>query len=75
VDRPGQHPEIEDIGILLGNCRIKPETISFPPGNNYWEITAQLPEDTMPGEASLQVKIGDLSSTPLVIDLKKWSAD
>jgi SAM-dependent methyltransferase len=75
VDRPGQHPEIEDIGILLGNCRIKPETISFLPGNNYWEITAQLPEDTMPGEASLQVKIGDLSSTPLVIDLKKWSAD
>jgi ubiquinone/menaquinone biosynthesis C-methylase UbiE len=75
VDRPGKHVEIEDIKILLGNYRIKTETIFFLPGNNFWEITAQLPEDTLPGEASLRVEIGGVPSTPFVINLKTWSDD
>jgi SAM-dependent methyltransferase len=75
VDGAGRRLEIEDLKILLGDYWIEPETTSFLPGNNFWGITAQLPADIKPGEASLQIKIGDLLSAPLVIDLKKWPAD
>ena len=66
----GAQASVECVNVLINNCWIKPESISFLPANGLWEVTTQLPADTVPGVAVVQVKVEEQVSTPFTISLK-----
>jgi SAM-dependent methyltransferase len=70
VDQIGERLKAEDVGVKVNDDWIKPETMKFVPEKSFWEITVQLPVGISPGEATLQVRVGDLSSSPSIITIK-----
>lgn len=61
----------EDVGIKVNDCWVKPERVEFIPGNVFWEIIAQLPGNTTPGETNIQVQVKGLLSLPTAIQVQE----
>jgi hypothetical protein len=61
--------EDEEVRLLIDDRELIPEKIVFLPNNAAWEVTVQLPEDTLPGQRHLAVRSGESSSPSVIIEV------
>ena len=57
------------VRLLVDDRELIPEKIVFLPNNAAWEVTVQLPEDTLPGQRRLTVTSGVISSPSVFIEI------
>jgi ubiquinone/menaquinone biosynthesis C-methylase UbiE len=58
-----------EVRLLVDDRELIPEKIVFLPNNAAWEVTAQFPEDTLPGQRRLTVIRGEISSPSVFIEI------
>jgi ubiquinone/menaquinone biosynthesis C-methylase UbiE len=61
--------EGEEVRLSIDGRELIPEKIVFLPNNAAWEVTVQLPEDTLPGQHQLVVRRGEIVSPPVFIEI------
>jgi ubiquinone/menaquinone biosynthesis C-methylase UbiE len=63
---------VEPVSVLIGERIIKPDHVSFHPGNAIYEVSVQLPADITLGAMELRVRLGDLQSPPATIHIEDY---
>ena len=61
--------EGEEVRLTIDDLEFTPEKIVFLPNNAAWEVTVQLPEDTLPGQHQLFVRRGEIISPSVFIEI------
>jgi ubiquinone/menaquinone biosynthesis C-methylase UbiE len=60
---------VENVRVQIGERMVKPDRVSFHPGNAIYEVAAQLPEEVSPGDTPIKIFFGDLQSPGATIQI------
>jgi ubiquinone/menaquinone biosynthesis C-methylase UbiE len=64
---------VENVRVQIGERIIRPDGVSFHPGNAIYEVDAQLPEDVAPSSMELKIHFGGLQSFGAAINIRDGS--
>jgi ubiquinone/menaquinone biosynthesis C-methylase UbiE len=63
---------IENIIIRVGAYALKPESVLFLPANGIWQVIANLPEPTSPGDSKIQITFNGVESEAVTLHIKEY---
>lgn len=69
VEALDETASVENIRVQIGGLIVKPDRVSFHPGNAAHDVDAQLPGAIAPGAAELKIHFGDLQSAGVTIQI------
>lgn len=70
VHDPGSSVKPHEIDISIGGRLLSPERVVFLPNNAAWEVTVQLPEDSLPGQIPVELTRSGIKSCPYILDIQ-----
>jgi hypothetical protein len=63
---------IDNVVVRVGEYAVKPESVLFIPGYGAWQVAAQLPETTVPGDSKIQIIFNGLESEAATVHIKEY---